>query len=65
MLRAIADAVLDAVQTAGPDGLPAGPLYHTLMAYGCTYHQFTLLMGALVGCGKIRHHNNCYFAVSQ
>ena len=62
-LKEICDALVDLVKAAGPLGAPAGHLYATLMALGCSLEQFESLMGALVKVGKLRKRGNLYFAV--
>jgi len=59
-IRAIADAIVDAVKAAGPTGAPGGVLYAALMAQGCTYNQFTSLMSALVSAGKLTKDGHVY-----
>lgn len=64
-LRAIVDAVVDAVRAAGPLGAPGGHLYAALMAQGCTLSQFESLMGALVRTGKVTRRGECYHVVQS
>lgn len=60
-LRAICEAIIDAVAAAGTHGAPAGVLYAALMAYGFTLEKFQNYMGALVSAGKLRQEGNLYF----
>jgi uncharacterized protein YbjT (DUF2867 family) len=60
-LSQIVLAVTDAIRTAGECGVPGGTLYSALMAHGCSYSQFTSLMGALERIGKVRRKGHCYF----
>ena len=61
VLRGVCDAVIGAVEAAGPLGCPAGTLYAALMTQGATLEQFENLMSGLVGIGKLRKSGNLYF----
>lgn len=54
----ICAAITEAIQEIGDQGLPAGTLYATLMATGCSLEQFNQLVDLLVGAGKIRKKGN-------
>jgi hypothetical protein len=60
-MQAVVEATLDAVKAAGPMGCPGGVLYSGLMAFGCSFNQFTSLMGALQRTGKVRKQGELYF----
>lgn len=60
-MRLVVDAVLDAVKAVAPAGAPGGVIYAGLMGQGCTFTQYTLLMGALVRTGKLRQDGDLYF----
>lgn len=60
VLRFIAGAVIEAVAAAGPTGAPGGILYAALMAHGCTYDQFTQIMGGLVQAKLLTKSGECY-----
>jgi len=62
-LKAVADAIIETVQGAGPMGAPGGHIYAALMAQGCTLHQYEQIMSGLVRAGKLRKSGECYFAV--
>ena len=62
-LKLICDAIIESIETAGPLGAPAGPLYAAMMHYGFTLEEFTSLMNGLVRAGKIRQKGNLYFSV--
>ena len=47
LLAKVIEAVLSAVEAAGPAGAPGGPLYAALMTQGCTMEQYTVLMDLL------------------
>jgi hypothetical protein len=55
---AIANAIIEAVREAGPEGAPASSLYLALAERGCSFSQFEQLMSALVSAGKLRQ--DCY-----
>ena len=55
-------AFYEAVKEADILGVPAGHLYAACMGT-LTIDQFYALMGVLVKAGKVRHENNCYYAV--
>lgn len=61
-IRAIADAIIEAVKVAGPMGAPGGTIYAALMAHGITLSQYEQFMAALVGAGKLRKEGLLYFA---
>lgn len=61
-MRAVLEAVKDAVAVAGPDGVSGGTLYASLMASGCTFTTFGAIMGALVKIGKVKKRGHFYFA---
>jgi hypothetical protein len=61
-IQAIAGIIVDVVKAAGPLGAPGGTIYAALMAHGCSLDQYTQLMAALVGAGKLRKDGQLYFA---
>jgi hypothetical protein len=62
-MRAILDAVEEAVRAAGSLGAPAGPLYMSLASLlGCTLSQFEMIMRALVTAGRVRQESHLYFS---
>jgi hypothetical protein len=61
-LKAVADAIIETVQLAGPMGAPGGHIYAALMANGCTLHQYEQIMSGLVRAGKLRKSGECYFS---
>lgn len=61
-LKAIGDAIVESVRTAGDAGVPGGTLYAALMTHGATLEQFEAIMGALVAAGKLRKAGQLYFA---
>ena len=64
-LRAVADAIIEAVDLAGPMGAPAGVMYAALMASGITLPQFEQIMAGLCGAGKLRKQGHLYFVSGQ
>lgn len=62
-LKAVADAIIDAVRAAGPTGAPGGILYAALMAYGATLQQYEQIMAGLVRAGMLRKSGELYFVV--
>jgi hypothetical protein len=59
-LRAIADAIVEAIKAAGPMGAPGGVIYAALMASGCTLTQYESFMGAMVRTGILTRHGDLY-----
>lgn len=59
-IRAIADAIEDAVKAAGSMGAPGGVLYAALMAHGISLAQFQSLMDAMVGAGRLTRSGHLY-----
>jgi hypothetical protein len=62
-LKALADAIIEVVRTAGPLGAPGGHLYAAMMAHGITLQQYEQIMSGLVQAGKLRKQGECYFVV--
>jgi len=60
-IAAVADAIIEAVRTAGSTGAPGGVIYAALMGQGCTLSQYESFMGALVRTGKLRRSGDLYF----
>lgn len=60
-LRAILDAVVDAVRAGGDRGVPGGTIYAALMASGATFEQYRQIMSALVAAGKLTREGDLYF----
>ena len=61
-IRAMADAIVEAVKVAGPMGAPGGTLYAAMMAHGLTLSQYQQFMSALVAAGKLTKRGELYFA---
>jgi len=64
-LRAVADAIIESIDLAGPQGAPAGVMYAALMSYGITLSQFEQIMAGLCGAGKLRKSGHLYFVAGQ
>jgi hypothetical protein len=64
-LRQVLDAIVSAVEAAGPTGAPGGVLYAALMCHGVTLERFENLMDALMRAGKLRKSGQCYFVTSK
>jgi hypothetical protein len=62
-LKAICDAIVEAVGTSGELGVPGGHLYAGLIGV-LNLHQFEGIMEALVSIGKVRKQGQLYFAGS-
>lgn len=60
-LKAVVEAVTEAVKAAGSHGAPGGVIYSALMASGCSHSQYVSLMGAMVRAGKLRQSGHLYF----
>ena len=60
-LRLIANAVVETVKEAGPDGAPGGPMYLAFMAYGISLNGFQQIMAGLVDAKQIVRRGDCYF----
>lgn len=63
-LRAILDAILEAVAAAGTTGAPGGVIYAALMAQGCSLSQYQTLMEGLVSVRRLRREGDLYFMVN-
>lgn len=61
VIRALADAIIDAVKASGPTGAPGGAIYAALMTSGCPLEFYQSLMEALVKAGKLQRRGECYF----
>lgn len=59
------DAVECAVRAAGTHGAPGGVIYSGLMMLGCSYSQYTSLMGAMVRNGRLRRDGELYFVMEK
>lgn len=59
-LKAVADAIIDTVRAAGPQGVPAGHMYAVFMNIGWSLEQFEQIMSGLVLAGKLRKDGLIY-----
>ena len=59
-LRAVCEAVIEAVRVSGPMGAPGGTIYMGLMQVGCSLNQYEQIMAALVQNGFLRRDGECY-----
>jgi hypothetical protein len=59
-IRAVCDAIVDAVKAAGPMGAPGGIIYAALMAHGVDLAQYEQFMAALVRAGKLTKSGHLY-----
>ena len=46
-------AVLEVIKATGAEGIPSGVLYASLMPYGCTYEQYSGILGVLKNSGLV------------
>jgi hypothetical protein len=53
LVSLVLEAVLSAVESAGPEGVPGGTLYAALMTQGCTLEQYAVLMDLLTSSGVL------------
>lgn len=60
-LKAVCDAIIEAVSAAGNAGAPGGVLYAALMGQGCTFENFNGIMSGLVGAGMLCRVGECYY----
>ena len=60
-IKAIADAIVEAVRAGGPTGAPGGVIYAALMAHGISLEQYEQIMEALVRVGRLRRSGQLYF----
>lgn len=60
-IKALCDAIVSAVDAAGPLGAPGGVLYAALMGQGCTLQQFQSITGGMVGAGLLCKVGESYF----
>lgn len=61
-IRALGDAIVEAVAAAGPMGAPSGHLYAALMGK-ISLEAYERFMSSLVSTGRIRQRGLLYFAV--
>lgn len=59
-LAAVCHAIIETVTEAEPIGAPGGVIYAALSAQGCTFSQYTSLMGGLVSTGRLTFEDDCY-----
>jgi len=59
----LCETVIAAVQEAGPQGAPAGPIYAACMTVGMSLEQFERLMAVIVRSGRLRKSGDLYFYV--
>jgi len=48
--------ILQAIETAGPEGAKGGVLYAALMILGYTFAEYQAIIGALQGGGLVQRH---------
>lgn len=60
-VKALCDAIISSVESAGSHGAPGGHLYAALMQYGFSLEQFERIMGTLVRIGEIEKRGQLYF----
>lgn len=60
-IKALCDAIVSAVDVAGPSGASGSILYTALMQHGCTLDQFQQITGGMVGAGLLCKVGECYF----
>jgi hypothetical protein len=56
-VRAVANALLEAIRAAGPNGVPAGHMYAMVMDR-MSLDSFEALIAALVGIGQVRRESS-------
>jgi hypothetical protein len=56
----IVQAILEAVDGAGPHGAPAGVMFAAMSAHGCSHSQFTSLMAGLQSAGALDYDPSTY-----
>jgi hypothetical protein len=60
-VRMIANIIVESIRESDRGmGVPAGPMYAALMAYGCTLDQFNMLMSGLVRVGRLTRSGDLY-----
>jgi hypothetical protein len=60
--REVAKAIVDSVREADPAfGAPGGILYAALAIAGCSFDQYTQIMGVLERSGVLTRKGECYF----
>ena len=64
LLKAIGDAIIESVRSAGPLGAPGGHLYAALMGFGINLQQYEQIMSGLVAAKMLRKSGDLYFAVN-
>jgi hypothetical protein len=58
-------AIIEAVESAGPDGAPGGTIYAALSTFGVSLTTYEALMNALVVRGKLTKRGHFYFIPSK
>jgi hypothetical protein len=64
-IREVCNAIVEAVELAGPMGVGSGIVYSALMSTGISLNQYQQLIAGLVRMGKITNDNHCLVATSQ
>lgn len=57
--------IMDAVEAAGSQGAPSGPMYAAMSAHGMTLNAYNSIIGALESAGKIRQSGQVLYFVSK
>ena len=64
-IREVCNAIVEAVELAGPMGVGSGVVYSALMSTGISLSQYQSLIAGLVRAGKLKNENHCLIATSQ
>jgi predicted transcriptional regulator len=65
IIQQIGLGILEAIESCGNIGAPAGALYAALMAKGASLNQFNSIMGTLTTKGMATEEGNCYSITDQ
>lgn len=63
IMRSLLDAIVEAVNDAGPLGVPAGHIYAILLAYGCPLHAYEQIIVGLVNAKRIDRRGDVLYGV--
>lgn len=64
-IRAVARAIVEAIDAAGTLGAPAGTLYAALMSQGCSLTQFDSLTAGLQRAGLVTREGDLFRATDK
>lgn len=63
-LHKLVQIILETIQSAGPNGVPSGPLYATLNCHGLSLATYQQIMAGLVATGRVRLSGHVYYTTA-